>query len=167
MEVVAWIVFVGLCVESGALITNFTISLFKPEIISRLYQKLNLMNIYQQNQWSYYCTYSVIISLAILKSYLFYVLIQLVAKLDLNNPFSTFVADKISTISHITFSLGIMSYVTQQSLENFLGENYDAKNMNDFFVDSQAFIMMAAIIYVISIIFKRGIEIQTENELTV
>ena len=105
--------------------------------------------------------------MAILKSYLFYVLIQLFAKLDLNNPFSTFVADKISTISHITFSIGIMSYVTQQSLENFLGENYDAKNMNDFFVDSQAFIMMAAIIYVISIIFKRGIEIQTENELTV
>ena len=40
LVIVAWIIFVGLCIESGALIVNFIYSMFKPEIISKLYQKL-------------------------------------------------------------------------------------------------------------------------------
>ena len=167
LEVVAWIVFVGLCIEAGALLVNFAISFFKPEIISRLYQKLDLTDVYKQSQWAYYCTYSAIVILAGLKAHLFYGLITLLGKLDLDNPFSPFVADKISMISNSIFAIGITSYVTQQSVERLLGENYNIKNMNGFFVDSQAFIMMAAIIYVIAIIFKRGIELQTENDLTV
>lgn len=167
LEIVAWIIFVGLCVETGALIVNFVISLYKPEIINRLYQKLDLTDVYKQSQWAYYCTYSAIIALALLKTYLFYVVVMLLSKLDLNNPFSTFVADKISTISQIAFSIGITSYVTQQSVEKLLGKSYDVKDMNNFFVDSEAFIMMAAIIYVIAVIFKRGIAIQSENDLTV
>ena len=40
-------------------------------------------------------------------------------------------------------------------------------NLNQFWVDSEAFILMGAVIYIIAIIFKKGIEIQEENELTV
>ena len=167
LEIVSWIIFVGLCVEASALLVNFVISLFKPEIISRLYQKLDLMNVYEQSQWAYYCTYSAIIAIAVMKAYLFYVVIMLVWKLDLDNPFSTFVADKISTISHVIFSIGIVSYVTRSSIEKLLGESYDINDMSGFFVDNQAFIVMAAIIYIIAVIFKRGIELQNENDLTV
>ena len=167
LEIISWIIFVSLCVEAGALIVNFVISLFKPEIISRLYQKLDLTDVYKQSQWAYYCTYSAIIAIAVLKAYLFYVVVMLLWKLDLDNPFSTFVADKISSISSITFSIGITSYLTRQSVERLLGENYDIKDINDFFVDSEAFIMTAAILYVIAVIFKRGIELQNENDLPV
>ena len=167
LEIVSWIIFVGLCIEAGALLVNFVISLAKPEIINRLYKKLDLTNVYKQSQWAYYCTYSAIIALAVLKANLFHAVITLLGKLDLDNPFSTFVANKISTISNIAFSIGIVSYATRSSIERLLGESYDFNDINGFFVDSQAFIMMAAIIYIIAVIFKRGIEIQTENDLTV
>lgn len=157
----------GLCIEAGALLVNFVISMFKPEIINRLYQKLDLMDVYKRSQWAYYCTYTAIIAIAVMKAYLFYAVITLLGKLDLDNPFSTFVADKILTISHVTFSIGIISYVTRKSVERLLEKSYDINDMNGFFIDSQAFIMMAAIIYVIVVIFKRGIEIQSENDLTV
>ena len=42
LHVVAWVIFVGLSIEAGALIVNFIISLFKPEIVQNLYQKLDL-----------------------------------------------------------------------------------------------------------------------------
>jgi hypothetical protein len=34
-------------------------------------------------------------------------------------------------------------------------------------VDGQAFILMAAVLYIIAAIFKRGIELQTENDSTI
>ena len=40
-------------------------------------------------------------------------------------------------------------------------------NLNQFWADSQAFILMAAVIYIIATIFKKGVEIQNENDLTV
>ncbi|MBN2666855.1 MAG: DUF2975 domain-containing protein [Bacteroidales bacterium] len=39
--------------------------------------------------------------------------------------------------------------------------------MDQFWVDSQAFILMAAVVYVIATIFKKGLEIQNENDLTI
>ena len=42
LQLIAWIIFVGLCIEAGALLVNFIYSLFKPEIVHNLYQKLDL-----------------------------------------------------------------------------------------------------------------------------
>jgi hypothetical protein len=40
-------------------------------------------------------------------------------------------------------------------------------NLNQFWEDSQAFILMGAVIYIIATIFKKGVALQTENDLTV
>jgi len=40
-------------------------------------------------------------------------------------------------------------------------------NLNQFWADSQAFILMGAVIYIIATIFKKGVDIQNENELTI
>ena len=44
---------------------------------------------------------------------------------------------------------------------------FDIDKLNGFWADSQAFILMSAVIYVIATIFKKGVEIQNENDLTV
>ena len=41
---------------------------------------------------------------------------------------------------------------------------YVIDNLNQFWADSQAFILMAAVIYVIAIIFSKGVEYQEELE---
>ena len=60
LHIVAWVIFVGLCIEAGALIVNFIFSLFKPEIVHNLYQKLDLSDLYSRSKWSYYCMYSLV-----------------------------------------------------------------------------------------------------------
>ncbi len=167
LHVIAWIIFVGLCIEAGALIVNFVFSVFKPEVVGNLYQKLDLSILYKQSQLVFYGMYSFVLFISVLKALLFYVVIELLLKLDLTSPFSSFVSNKISKISHYVFSIGILSFIARQIANSLQLQGYQIDKLSQFWVDSSAFILMSAIIYIISVIFKRGIEIQTENELTV
>ncbi len=122
---------------------------------------------YELSKWAFFGMYSFILLIAILKAVLFYVVIVLVTKIDLAKPFSSFVAKQISQISYYTFSIGLISYIARQIAKNLMHHGYEIDNLNQFWEDSQAFILMAAVIYIIATIFSKGVEIQNENELTV
>jgi hypothetical protein len=167
LHIVAWIIFVGLCIEAGGLLVNFVYSVFKPEIVGNLYQKLNLSSMYEQSKWVFYSMYGFVLSVSVLKAVLFYIVIELLYKLDMSKPFSGYVAKKIAHISYVTFSIGILSFIASQTAKDLTHHGYEIDKLSQFWVDSQAFILMAAIIYVIAIIFKKGVDIQNENDLTV
>lgn len=167
LHVVAWIIFIGLCIEGGALIVNFIFSLFKPEVLEKLYQKLNLSSMYSRSQTAYFAMYSLIITIAVLKAYLFYIIIKLVSKINLQKPFSSTVAEQITQISYYTFSIGLISYIARQSTNNLQHKGFEISTLNDFWVDSEAFILMAGIVYIIAVIFSKGIELQQEQDLTI
>ena len=92
---------------------------------------------------------------------------MLLLKLDLEKPFNSYVSKQITQMSYFTFSIGLLSYIARESAKNLQHRGYEIDQLNQFWVDSQAFILMAAVIYVIAAIFKKGIEIQSENELTI
>ncbi len=167
LHVVAWLIFVGLCIEAGGLIVNFIYSLFKPEVIKHLYQKLDLSEMYRRSEWAYYNIYSLILVIAFLKAYLFYIVIRLLIKLDLSKPFSSYVSRQITLLSYYTFSIGLISFIARQSSQQLEHRGYNIDILNQFWADSQAFILMAAVIYVIATIFAKGVELQNENDLTV
>ena len=167
LNIVAWVIFVGLCIEAGGLIVNFIFSLYKPEFVQNLYQKLDLSEMYSRSKWAFFSMYSFILVISILKAYLFYVVIMLIYKLDLSKPFNRYVSEQIAQISYFTLSIGLLSHIARQTAKNLLHRGYEIDQLNQFWVDSEAFILMAAIVYVIAIIFKRGIELQNENDLTI
>ncbi|WP_130736121.1 DUF2975 domain-containing protein [Flavobacterium sp. J27] len=167
LSIITWLIFVGLCIEAGGLLVNFFISIFKPEWIPNLYQKLDLTAVYNQNKFLFFGTYSFILFIAVLKVVLFYMIIKLTYKINLEKPFSPFVLKQISHISYYTFSIGILSYIGQQSNKNLMHKGFDTNSIHPFLPDSQAFILMAGIIYIIAVIFAKGIELQNENELTI
>ena len=103
LRIVAWLIFVGLCIEAGGLLVNFVFSLYKPEFIGNLYQKLDLTEIYERIQWAFYIMYSFILIIAVLKAVLFYSVVLLVSKIDLENPFNSFVSKQISWVSYLYF----------------------------------------------------------------
>jgi hypothetical protein len=167
LHVIAWVIFVGLSIEAGGLIVNFIFSVLKPEFVGNLYQKLDLSKMYLQNQWAFFGMYGFLLFVSILKATLFYTLIMLLYKLDLSKPFSGYVADKIKSIAYYTFSIGIISHIATQIAKSLLHYGYETDKLYQFWEDSQAFILMSAVVYVISEIFKRGVELQNENDLTV
>jgi len=167
LYIVAWLIFVGLSIEAGGLIVNFIFSVFKPEFVGNLYQKLDLSQMHAQNKWAFYGMYSFVIFISVLKALLFYMLIVLLQKLDLSKPFNNFATKKILQISYYTFSIGILSHIAREIAKSLLHYGYQIDKLNKFWEDSQAFILMAAVIYVIAQIFKRGVDLQNENDLTV
>jgi hypothetical protein len=167
LTVIAWVIFVALCIEACALLVNFIYSLYNPAVLKNLYQKLDLSEMYNRSTAAYYSIYTFILVIAFLKAGLFYDVIKLVSKLDLNRPFSSFVSKQISSISYTTFGIGLISIVARQTANNLSHKGFDVNRLNDFWVDSQAYILMAGVIYAIATIFKRGIEIQNENDSTI
>lgn len=167
LYIVAWIIFVGLCVEAGGLIVNFFFSLYKPEFVQNLYQKLDLSDMYNDSKLAFFGVYSFVLIISILKAFLFYIVIRLMHTMDLSKPFTGFVAKQISYISYFTFSIGILSYIARNTAKNLQHHGYATDRLNEFWVDNEAFILMAAIVYIIAIIFQKGVEIQNDNDLTV
>lgn len=167
LHIISWAIFVGLCVEAGGLVVNFFFSLYKPEILPNLYQKLDLTQMYAQSKFAFYGIYSFILFISILKAYLFYVVIILLIKLDLEKPFNNYVANQIKKISYYTFSIGLISYIARHTAKNLQHHGFEIDSLTQFWADSQAFILMAAVIYVIASIFSKGVKIQNENDLTV
>lgn len=115
----------------------------------------------------YFGVYSFILAIALLKAHLFYMVILLVSKLDLLKPFNSEVAKRITNISYYTFSIGLISYIARETTRSLQHHGVEIDSLNSFWADSQAYILMAAVIYVIATIFSRGVEIQNENDLTV
>jgi len=105
--------------------------------------------------------------ISVFRAYLFYLEIVLVSRIDLSNPFNNLVSKKILQINFSTLSIGLLSLIARGSSKNLLHRGYTIDNLNQFWADSQAFILMAAVIYVIATIFKKGIDIQNENAITV
>lgn len=167
LKIISWVIFIGLCVEAGGLIVNFIFSLFKPEIVQNLYQKLDLSQMYENSKLAFFGMYGFILSISILKAVLFYIVILLVTKIDLSKPFNNFVSKQIYKISYYTFSIGFLSFIARQLAKDLQHNGFDIDKLNQFWADSQAFILMAAVIYVIAIIFSKGVEYQEEIEETV
>ncbi len=167
LYIIAWLIFVGLSIEAGGLLVNFFFSLYKPEFVQHLYQKLDLLQMYKDSRLAFFGTYSFILIIAILKACLFYIVIRLMHKMDLLKPFNSFVSKQISRMSYYTLLIGLLSYIARQLVKSLVHYGFVPDNVNQFWADSQAFILMGAVIYIIATIFKKGVDIQNENDLTV
>lgn len=167
LHVIAWIIFVGLCIEAGGLLVNFIISLYKPSLLPNLYQKLDLTALYESSRWAFVGSYSFILAIAALKASLFYTVVMLMHKMELGNPFTPFVARRILLVSYNTLAIGLLSYLAREFTRGLAKRGFITDSLHQFWHDSQAFVLMGAVVYIIAIIIKRGVEIQSENELTI
>jgi hypothetical protein len=167
LEVVSWIIFIGLCVEAGALLFNFGFTLFRPIATHNVYKGLNLSNLYQNELGHFIGVMSCIVLLAVLKAYLFYLVVNLFRKLNIVAPFSLEIAKIIEKISYEALAIALLSFVANQYAEALIANGHKLHETTTYWNDIDAFLMMAAIVYVISQIFKKGIELQHENDLTI
>lgn len=167
LNVIAWIAFIGLCIESGALIFNFTYSMYKPIVAENIYKGLNLSDLQAKNFASFVGLMSFIVLISLLKAYLFYLVVKIFMKLNFVKPFSVEIAKLIENISLEVFSIAIVGAIAKQYTKRLKHLGYDISNAQEYWNDTGAFLIMAATIYVIAQVFKKGIELQNENDLTV
>ena len=88
MYVFAWLAFIGLYIQTGAIIFSYLVSLNNPEASKNLFGGLNLSEYYNYNitQYSVIVFYKVL--LYAVEAYIAFILIKLLKDLDIKNPFN-------------------------------------------------------------------------------
>jgi hypothetical protein len=107
---------------------------------------------------------SFIIGLSVMHAYVWYRVVKLLSTLNLNNPFTRKVARALEEIGIQLFGIWVVSVIADQSIHAMAKHGgIDIGRLHPV----HEVLFIAGIVYIISQVFKRGIEIQEENELTV
>jgi len=163
MRILAWVAFVGFMIEGGAVLVSYVVSVVNPDAAKNLYKGLDLYSLRQFNGWHYTGTVSFIVALSLMKAYVSYLVIKTLSKMNLSNPFTMEVSKKMEKISYVLFEIWIVSMAKNAHTGWLLKATGEVQGE---WVNGD-FILMAGLVFVLSQIFKRGVEIQSENELTV
>lgn len=167
ITVVIWSIFIGLCIQAGALLFTFIYSLFKPIVSQNLFEGLNLSALRDQNFWYYVCVISMVLFIAGQKAYLFFLMIRIFLKINLVHPFSWEVSKLITSISYLAFQIGVAILLSSGWFKWLEKRGYDLDKVTGMVSGGFEFLLLAALLIAIGIVYKRGVEIQSENELTV
>jgi uncharacterized protein YhhL (DUF1145 family) len=167
ITVVIWSIFIGLCIQAGALLFTFIYSFFNPVVAENLYEGLNLSALREQNIWYYGGILSIVLFIAGQKAYLFFLMIRIFLKINLVHPFSREVSKLISAISYAAFQIGVAIILASGVFKGMGKRGYDLDGVPQLVGNGFEFLLMAALLIAIGMVFKRGVEIQDENELTV
>src|ERR1700758_1675699 len=101
MNVLSWIIFVCLCIRTGAIFFSCFVSVFlNPVAAKDLYIGLNLYDLKQLGMGHYLIMVLFILILSALKAFMFYRVIKIFMKINYVRPFSSEVAELISRISY-------------------------------------------------------------------
>jgi hypothetical protein len=162
MKFFSWLAFIGLMIKAGAILFTYFLSINNAEVSKNLYEGMNL---FEYREYSF-VKYSFIIGYKILlyatEAYIAYLVIQLLRKLDIKQPFNLDVQQFMQQISKGIFYLWIIAIVHNTHMQ-IIGKKYDFEM--DLF--SSDFVFLSVIIFIFAQIVKRGIEIQSENDLTI
>lgn len=165
LSLLAWISFVGVSIEAGGLLVNFVVSLIKPEIVENLCQKLNLLDLYTDQKILFFGIYGFILPLAFLKSVFFYRVITLLQKLKMSNPFTSYLTSQIAGMAYFSLTVGAITYLAGQIAESMFVQDFVREQLQAFWSDSGAFILIGGLIYITAISLKKGVRIQNEDDL--
>ena len=163
MYILAWVAFIGLMIEAGAILVSFAVSCVNPEGAKNLYKGLNLYSLREFNFWHYAQFVSFMVAIPIMKAYIMFLVVKTLSKVNLVNPFKIEVALRLERISYVLFAtwlVSLLSNVYSHWLLKITGEQYENGVSGEY-------LFVAGLVYIISQVFKRGVEIQSENELTV
>ncbi len=167
ITVVIWSIFIGLCIQAGAMLFTFVYSLFNPVVSQNLYEGLNLSALREQNIWYYGGVLSIVLFIAGQKAYLFFLMIRIFLKINLIQPFSREVSKLISSISYVALEIGAGIIIASGIFKWMQVRGYELDRVPQILGGGFEFLLMAALLIAIGMVFKRGVEIQEENELTV
>jgi hypothetical protein len=164
MHFIFWLVFIGLCIKTGAIVVSFIVSLWVNSVGAKdLYMGLDLSSVMVLHRWHYIHIVSLLITVHVLKAYMAYIIIKIFMKFNVAKPFESGIQKQILKISYVAFSTGIVALISASYSKWLLKKG--ATIPVDWAANEILF--FAGIIYIIALVFEKGTELQTEQDLTV
>ena len=150
----------------GSQILTLVASFIDADWAKRTYEvDLNIFSIRNTSIGYYVFAMCLVISVSALKAFVWYLVFALLVKLKMQTPFSMEVQKKLERIAFLLLGVWLFSSFFWKIYIYYLAKDTFIQLPDNSSGDEYLFI--AGIVYIVSQIFKRGIEIQSENELTV
>jgi hypothetical protein len=165
LNILAWISMIGYLIQCGSQLVSFVVSFINADAVEKIYgTPLHVRAVIKYNYQYFIYVISFSIALSAMHAYVWYRVVGLLKKFNLQVPFSRNVARTLEEIGIQLLGIWIVSVISQKTIA-WISRN-SGINIDGFHALNE-YLFIAGIVYIISQVFKRGIEIQEENELTV
>lgn len=171
LYVLVWIIFIGVCIEAGGFIfsTFYTLEI-NPINAHRSWPGIDLSSLYDYGRGYYLAEMSQISLVSLMKAVLFYLIVDILQdkRLDITQPFSKSMGRFLFRMSYLALLIGLFSWLGTKYTEGLVSKGVKLPDLQyQHLGGADVWLFMGATLFVIAQIFKRGIEIQTEIQLTV
>lgn len=172
LQILSWIIFLGLCVEAGAIAVNTFITLFiHPTGVKNFWEGSEYLTaLYGFDQGYFIVITLTMIIVAILKALMFYLIVKIFTdkKLKLSQPFSSELKSLIINQSYLALGIGLFSHFGAKYSVWLSNEGLNSADLQSLHIaGADVWLFMAVVLFVIAQVVKKGIEVQNENELTI
>ncbi len=171
LYILSWIIFIGLCIEAGGFLFNsFYTLVLNPVGAKYFWNHLDMSSLYAFDRGHFFAETTFINIVVVLKAILFWVIVKFLhnKNLDLSKPFNNKMKEFILLIGYITLGISLFSYWGSSYTNWLIGKAVILPPLKELRLESaDVWLFMSISLFVIAQIFKRGIEIQSENDLTV
>jgi len=170
LNILSWIIFVGVCIEAGGIIFNSVYALYKPTVATHFWNGTDLSALYAHDKGHFIAQTTLMSIATVMKALIFYLIIKLFygKKFNIPSPFHPVILRMVFNIAYLCLGAGLFSlwgtryaaWIEEQGVQmpdiHYLGIG-----------GGDVWLFMAVVLMVIGQVFKKGIELQTESDLTV
>jgi hypothetical protein len=171
LYVLSWIIFIGVCIEAGgSIFSAFYTLVINPVNAATFWVGNDLSGLYKHDPGHFFVETLLISISSVMKAIMFYLVIKILhdKKLSMSQPFSKEVRDFILNVSYLAFGIGLFTSAGANYTEWLVTQGVNMPDTQHLRLGgADVWLFMSVTLFVIAQIFKRGIEIQSENELTV
>lgn len=172
LQILSWIIFIGLCIEAGGIAVNTIITLvINPHGVENFWEgPAYLSALYHFDHGHFFVIALIMTIVAVLKAIMFYIIVKLFTdkKLNLAQPFNIALSRVIYKLSYLSLGIGLFSYFGFKYALWLSTQGLEAANLQALHMaGADVWLFMAVILFVIVQVVKKGIEIQNENDLTI
>lgn len=171
LYILSWIIFIGLGIEAGGYIFNAVYTLSVDSIPTGYFWKeIDFSSLYAYDPGYFVVIISLIIIAAVLKALMFYLVVKILhdRNLSLSKPFSRKMRTFLLSLSFLSLGIGLFSDWTIKYSEWLVTQGVKMPDILYLRLGgADVWLFMGIMLLIIAQIFKRGMEIQSENDLTI
>lgn len=171
LYILTWIIFIGVCIEAGGFIFNafFTLAM-NPAGAGNFWQEIDLSALYHYDK-GYFTTITLLmIIVAVMRAVLFYLILKILHNKGLNllKPFNNEMKVFVSNVSYLALGIGLFSFWGARYAKWLVLQGVAMPDVQYLRLGgADVWLFMGITLLVIAQIFKRGVELQSENDLTI
>lgn len=170
LQIISWIIFLGLCVKAGGIIFNTIYACYKPIVAQYFWKGLDLSAVYAHDKGRFITQTVLMAIVAVMQALIFYLIIKLFyyKKINVTKPFNTDLTGVVFKIAYLCLGIALFSFWGVRHLILIKKQNITMPDIESLNIGgADVWLFMAVVLLVIGQIFKKGTELQTENDLTV